>query len=189
MEDFDYEEVVPGILVFDDVIDNPDEIIKHALAKKGQWRDSEIFTNREGNAIVNADIRNTRVLDASGLWSSDTEWYFLSKEIWKRADFYAKKYKISFSWMEAVQILHYRTGTGFYDSHVDSNPSDPRVFSSVLYLNDVKEGGETNFDFLGVTVKPKAGRMIVFPADFLHRHAALPPISEDKFAAVTWYRP
>jgi len=38
-----------------------------------------------------------------------------------------------------------------------------------LYLNDVEEGGETEFPRLGMQVKPKTGRAVLWPSIFNDR--------------------
>ena len=91
--------------------------------------------------------------------------------------------------MESLQLLHYSTEEGFYRPHADSGPGMQRIFSAVLYLNDVNEGGETYFNNFDVSVSPKSGRLVMFPANFMYTHEARTPISNDKFALVTWFNP
>jgi prolyl 4-hydroxylase len=39
-----------------------------------------------------------------------------------------------------------------------------RVLTLYLYLNDVENGGGTNFDQLDITVMPKRGRALLWPS-------------------------
>jgi prolyl 4-hydroxylase len=39
-----------------------------------------------------------------------------------------------------------------------------RILTLYLYLNDVEEGGGTNFDELDITVLPKRGRALLWPS-------------------------
>jgi len=39
-----------------------------------------------------------------------------------------------------------------------------RILTMYLYLNDVEEGGGTNFDQLNITVMPKRGRALLWPS-------------------------
>ena len=94
-----------------------------------------------------------------------------------------------FSNMEYLQLLHYSTGEGFYKPHADSGPGAQRIFSALLYLNDVEEGGETYFEKFDVKIKPKAGRLALFPSNYVYGHEARPPKSNDKFVIVTWFNP
>lgn len=58
-----------------------------------------------------------------------------------------------------------------------------RFLNILFYLNDVEEGGETEFYFTDkiIKVKPKAGRVVVFPPFWTHIHAGLRPVSGTKY--------
>jgi len=84
----------------------------------------------------------------------------------------------------------YKKGEGFFDTHVDniggSNPLSDRLFAHILYLNDVKKGGETEFPNLGVSVPPKKGMSLMFPCNFMYRHRGLIPQSHHKYVATAF---
>ena len=65
-------------------------------------------------------------------------------------------------------------------------PSATRTVSVIAYLNDVDEGGETDFPRLGLAIPPRRGRVLVFPSSYLFTHAGQPPRSQSKYVAVTW---
>lgn len=181
-------EVAPGILIYDNVIDNSQELIDFALSTPEKWRDSEIGgPSLKGE--VNKEIRNTRILDVPAIFANDIKWFEVSQIIWSYANRYGIDHDAAFSNMEYVQLLHYSTKEGFYKPHADSGPGMQRIFSGLLYLNDVEDGGETYFDKFNVAVKPKAGRLALFPANFMYTHEARTPKSNDKFALVTWFNP
>jgi hypothetical protein len=56
-----------------------------------------------------------------------------------------------------------------------------RYLVMLWYLNDVAVGGETDFPHLKLTIKPQAGRLLVFPPYWMYQHQGLPPISGDKY--------
>lgn len=60
-----------------------------------------------------------------------------------------------------------------------------RFLNILFYLNDVEEGGETEFYFndMTISVPPKKGRIVVFPPLWTHIHAGMTPISGDKYIA------
>ena len=70
-----------------------------------------------------------------------------------------------------------------FKDHVDvQDYSSARRFVVIfLYLNDVLEGGETNFPKLDLAITPKQGRILVFPANWQYRHSGLPVKSNDKY--------
>jgi len=55
-----------------------------------------------------------------------------------------------------------------------------------MYLNEIEEGGETEFLYLNKRVKSKAGRVIIFPAGFTHTHRGNPPINQTKYILSSW---
>jgi prolyl 4-hydroxylase len=70
-----------------------------------------------------------------------------------------------------------------------------RIFTLYFYLNDVEEGGGTNFPSLNLTVTPKRGRAALWPSVYDHdpnlkdprtEHAALPVTKGVKYGANAW---
>tara|TARA_S200002703_G_scaffold156453_1_gene162145 strand:- start:1601 stop:2209 length:609 start_codon:yes stop_codon:yes gene_type:complete len=58
------------------------------------------------------------------------------------------------------------------------------VFS--IYLNDVEDGGETEFLHFSQRVKPKKGRLVIWPAHFPYVHRGNPPLSGEKYMLTSW---
>ena len=65
-------------------------------------------------------------------------------------------------------------------------PNSNRMLSAVVYLNDVDEGGQTEFPFIGVSVAAREGRLVLFPSDYLFAHIAHPPASQTKYSIAYW---
>jgi hypothetical protein len=61
-----------------------------------------------------------------------------------------------------------------------------RFITWIIYLNDVSEGGETEFIHLSKRIAPKQGRMVIFPAGWTHSHRGNPPLTEDKYILTGW---
>jgi len=61
-----------------------------------------------------------------------------------------------------------------------------RIGVYILYLNDVEEGGETEFLYLSKRVVAKKGRLLVFPANFPWTHRGNPPLSGNKYIMTGW---
>jgi hypothetical protein len=187
MSDYKSETLAPGIELYDNIVEDCAEFIELALSKEG-WRDSTFFTPTETNK-VDKSVRNTKILDLPYHLEGEIEWFVLSKMFKSVADDYSAKWRCGYQQMEHPQLLHYTKGEGHYDYHADAGPGTIRTFSAILYLNEVEEGGETHFQHFDLKISPKAGRLAMFPADYPYVHAALPPLSGDKFAIVTWFRP
>ena len=78
---------------------------------------------------------------------------------------------------------------GYHVWHCEHNafPGDrDRVLAWILYLNDVEEGGETEFLYQSLRIKPKTGTFALFPAHFTHTHRGNPPLSGVKYIATGW---
>jgi prolyl 4-hydroxylase len=103
--------------------------------------------------------------------------------------------------LEYFQILKYEVGQ-FYQPHNDYMPhhvrrqEGVRVLTVYLYLNDVEEGGGTNFPSLDLTVMPKSGKVVIWPSvlnedpnarDDRTDHQALPVIKGVKYGEFAWF--
>lgn len=91
---------------------------------------------------------------------------------------------------EEFRIKKYRKGTDdSFLNHVDvgDHASAKRFLAFFIYLNDVPTGGETHFTNLNKYVKPKAGRMLVFPPLWLFPHQGKPTISNDKYIVGSYF--
>jgi len=81
-----------------------------------------------------------------------------------------------------------RTKIGeYYKIHHDFVVESPgwRFLTYIWYLNDVDEGGRTEF-INGKKVKPKTGKLLLFPATWEYHHQGLPPISNTKYISTGW---
>jgi hypothetical protein len=88
---------------------------------------------------------------------------------------------------EYYRIKKYRNnGEDLFDTHVDikDHESSRRFLSFLFYLNTVKTGGETIFE--GMTINPKAGRLVIFPPMWMFPHKGCCPISNDKYILTTY---
>ena len=65
-----------------------------------------------------------------------------------------------------------------FKEHVDitSHEGGKRFLIMMVYLNDDFEGGETEFPVLGDKVKPKKGKLLVFPPMWNYLHRGNPPL-------------
>jgi hypothetical protein len=93
----------------------------------------------------------------------------------------------------AVNLQRYRAGEGgYFHWHSEIYPQDERceplhrVLLFMFYLNDVEEGGETEFFYQNIKLNPKRGSLVLAPAGFTHTHRGNMPISNDKYIATSW---
>ncbi len=92
--------------------------------------------------------------------------------------------------MSGFQVQKYEgIGSGYHAFHIEagSKETSDRVVTWLLYLNDVAEGGETEFLNQKLRLKPLAGTLVYFPTGYTHPHRGNPVISNDvKYVATGW---
>jgi len=89
-----------------------------------------------------------------------------------------------------LKIQRTRPSSGYHIWHCEDSSSTghfkARIMAWILYLNDIEEGGETEFLHLSERVQPKAGRLLMFPAGWTHAHRGNPPLSDTKYIYTGW---
>lgn len=89
---------------------------------------------------------------------------------------------------EEIRIKRYRPDENErFDQHVDVSDykSSRRFLVMFCYLSDC-DGGETVFPTIDLEIKPKAGRVLMFPPLWLFPHVAKPPIGSSKYIMGTY---
>jgi hypothetical protein len=88
----------------------------------------------------------------------------------------------------AFKIQKTPIGGGYHVWHYESCNREMcnRLLTWTVYLNDVEEGGETEFLYQHLRVKPKQGTLVIWPAAFTHTHRGNPPLSNDKYIITGW---
>lgn len=113
--------------------------------------------------------------------------------------------QLSDSTMAQLIVKLYRPGTinlqkygqgrgGYHHFHSEIYPQAPakacealhRVVLFMYYLNDVAEGGETEFYYQERQLKPTAGQLVIAPTGFTHTHKGHIPLSDDKYILTSW---
>jgi len=133
----------------------------------------EIWWEELKSMIINYEtawlhyIKNVGAIEAYlGPGAKDNPFYFTSLKLQKTLP------------TEGYHVWHIEHGPGFdYGS---------RAFVFSIYLNDVEEGGETEFLHFSKRVKPKAGRIVIWPAAFPYLHRGNPPLSGEKYILTSW---
>ena len=152
------------------------------------------------NSIVNVDIKDSIDLMISGLddWKEEDEVLFNS------VNKYSQKYRNK-NLLEDIKIpilLDTMSDTGYqiqktspncgYTWHDDFDPSYDntsiagiRVLSFIWYLNDISEGGYTEF-IDGTKIQPERGKFLIFPSTWNFIHRGFPPKKESKYIITGW---
>ncbi len=196
------EEIAPGIAVYSDVIPNSNTLyqdIEEGMTSAGlKWNEASVKESTD--PMVNKNTRDTSTFGVQyagqikDLTTTDPREVFglsLNNIFFEHCDpvekDYMATYGIGSDWHDVYGILKYGAGQQF-TNHIDDHPSYHRRVSTVYYLNDNYTGGEINFPRFGITFKPKANQMIVFPSTYVYNHSVSPVIEGERYAVVSWLR-
>lgn len=175
------------------------KIIPDALPEPFIELTKELITAETSSpALVGYDDETTDV----NLEYRNTNWFPIPEFVAKKIELavtnlyeleYRKIYKKNVVKVEAPQLLEYPVG-GKYDMHndaddwIDGKPvrKTDRDVSILAYLNDDYEGGELEFNFFGITIKPKKGMIIAFPSYYEFTHQVHPVTKGTRYTLVTW---
>jgi len=95
----------------------------------------------------------------------------------------------NFATNDSFMIQKYTKQKGRYiyhnDFQSDYKNKKYRAITYLWYLNNVEEGGET--EFWGThKIKPETGKLLLFPASWTFPHRGKMPISSDKYIITGW---
>ena len=114
-------------------------------------------------------------------------------KLWECYDLYTKKYGVTkilgrHQLNPDVKIQKTLPSEGYHVWHCEHADikSSTRVMLVMLYLNDVEEGGETEFLYQSRRIEPKMGRLVFCPAFFTHTHRGNPPLKGSKYMMNGW---
>jgi len=195
------EEIAPGIVVYSDVIPDSEDLYKNieeGMKSAGiSWEVARV-KEQEANH-VNPDSRDTSIIGVpyrpltevnlaspSELFNMNLSDLFFTHFDPLEKD-YAAMYSVDMNWHDSFGVLKYGKGQKF-TNHVDDHQEFHRRISTVYYLNENYTGGEINFPRFGITFKPKANQMIVFPSTYVYNHSVSPVIEGERYAVVSWLR-
>ena len=168
----------------------PIEACEEMIRRFEQYKDEQ-YKGRIGQlASEDFSIKKSTDLVVSG------------KEHWKDIDrglFYSlgmaiKEFRETFTYFKGpFKDMGYaiqRTDPGeHYHWHIDggSHEFSQRQLVAVWYLNDVPgPGGETEFLYQQVKIKPEQGKLLLFPPFWTHEHRGVTLQQGVKYIATTW---
>ena len=126
--------------------------------------------------------------------SGKKNWKDLDKELFRSLGIAIQEFREDYPFFKgsfkdngyAIQ----RTDPGeFYHWHIDggSHEFSQRQLVAIWYLNDVDgPGGETEFSYQDIKIKPKAGKLCLFPPFWTHEHRGVALEEGVKYIATTW---
>ena len=126
--------------------------------------------------------------------SGKPHWHDVDRALFKSLGLAIREFRNQFPYFNGpFKDMGYglqRTSPGeYYHWHIDGGSHDfsHRQLVAIWYLNDVGgPGGETEFLFQGVKIKPEAGKLLLFPPFWTHEHRGVTLDKGIKYIATTW---
>ena len=133
---------------------------------------------KAGKGDVKNDIKNTTDLDLMGYKEFEPLVNILSETANNKICEYIESfpgqdkfnnYNLLFTGTRfpTWQLQYYKKGEGHFNAyHTEGNRPEffDRLFAVMYYLNDVEEGGQTEFLYPNLFIQPKKGTFLVWPA-------------------------
>jgi len=102
---------------------------------------------------------------------------------------YCNDHQEAWGVVEPIQIQKYNPGQGFHAYHYERQgmSSSARHLVFMTYLNDVTDGGETEFFYQNLKVKPEQGLTIIWPSDWMFTHKGITSLTQTKYIVTGYY--
>jgi predicted 2-oxoglutarate/Fe(II)-dependent dioxygenase YbiX len=185
------------IFYYESVLKNPEKIIEMIESTNSMLTEQDaILPWKRWTASDNEDyvFGYQKQTNANKLQTSSADVKYIYESLWNLlleiGQDYTDKLGLELVPPSPLSISKYIVGS-FMGAHVDdyNQPGITPVMSGVIYLNDDLEGGELNFPEQDITIKPKAGSIVVFPSVEPYFHQSLPVSKGMKYMSpVFWVK-
>jgi hypothetical protein len=163
-----------------------EEVIRRFEANPGQQRQGVI------GQLGDEDSSIKRTMDL--VVSDKDEWKDVDQIFFRCVAAALREFREAFPYFKGpfkdlgYQVQRYLPGE-YYHWHIDggSHQFSQRQLVVIWYLNDVPgPGGETEFLYQNVRIRPEQGKMVLFPPFWTHEHRAVELREGAKYIATTW---
>jgi len=197
----DRKELAPGIFVYSGVIDGHSSLVSDiedaASMNVVSWTPAyvksesvnEIDTSKRDTMTIGIPYAENPEVDLSNPSSAfHTSLAKIFYDSFNRVEHdYKGIFGIYTTWHDSYGILKYGVGQKF-TNHIDDHPDFHRRISFVYYANDNYTGGEINFPRFGISYKPLANEMLVFPSTYVYNHSVNEVTEGTRYAVVSWLK-
>jgi hypothetical protein len=169
-----------------------DELINHYLDYYSNCeQQGAVYPRKEDELLVSDNAIDTirQGLNVPMTYSNKPFIDMFFKEVYP---LYVKKYSylkhLDRHTIFEVKIQKTKIGEGYHTWHCENAAMRERnrILAFMVYLNDVTEGGETEFLYQKCRFKPERNTMLIWPSQFTHVHRGNPPLSNDKYIITGW---
>ncbi len=161
-------------------------LIAHFEANRGAQ-----YPGRIGQ-MINEDQAVKKTTDM--VISGNPAWKALDQQLFRSLALALREFREAFPYFKGgfkdmgYGVQRYLPGE-YYHWHIDggSHEFSQRQLVALWYLNDVPgPGGETEFLFQAIKVRPEQGKLVLFPPFWTHEHRAVTVQTGVKYIATTW---
>ena len=96
----------------------------------------------------------------------------------------------NWGFVQNINIQHYAPSEGFYAWHTErtgaAEPMVSRHMVFMTYLNDLDDGGQTEFYHQKLAIKPEKGLTLIWPSDWTFTHRGIPSMTQEKYITTGW---
>ncbi len=203
----------PGVIWFHDAFDEADPDVLIALDRAvGEslaehygpptvFNGVECVINKSGHRIPVADLAKTciRISSLSGTTLNFAR--LLESVFWSLLPSYVECYPMALPclwWETEGHYIKYAEGSELglhadndinfqYQKEPEQQLGAQHVLASIAYVGGSWEGGEIEFPYLGITVSPEPGDVLMFPANFVTAHQVMPVRSGERYAYLSYF--
>jgi len=150
-----------------------------------------VFPRKADETFVSDHALNT-IMDAPHVPMTYNNKPFINLFFKEAYPLYVQKYsylkRLSTHNILEVKIQKTKIGEGYHTWHCENAEMKARnrILAFMVYLNDVVEGGETEFLYQKCRFKPEKSTLLIWPSQFTHVHRGNPPLSNDKYIITGW---
>ena len=183
-------EVKPNTFIFEQPHALKSELCKDMIARFEAQTDEQ-YEGRIGQTISKQrNIKKTTDLVVSG----KDHWKDIDRALFHSLGNAIREFRESFPYFKGpfkdmgYGIQRYQPNE-YYHWHIDggSHEFSQRQLVALWYLNDVAgPGGETEFLYQDIKIKPETGKLVLFPPFWTHEHRACIVEKGVKYIATTW---
>ncbi len=159
-----------------------DNNICDAIVSKGE--DNLLLFSAGIKEYTNCDLKNFDVI-LNDLYSNQ-----LTKVLEEYKKIYPYCFKNLNTWkFTPPRIQRYDPGKSYSEIHCENNGQtlyQTRHLVYMTYLNDITNGGGTEFPYQNLTTPPEKGLTLVWPAGWTHQHRGIVSNKETKYIITGW---
>ena len=170
----------------------PDELINDYMNYFNNCEKQGIVFPRKADETFVSDHAFNTIMDAPHVPMTYNNKPFINLFFKEAYPLYVQKYsylkRLSTHNILEVKIQKTKIGEGYHTWHCENAEMKARnrILAFMVYLNDVVEGGETEFLYQKCRFKPEKNTLLIWPSQFTHVHRGNPPLSNDKYIITGW---